>query len=135
MCFQILYAINQTSWKEIIQKVNKENFILDYFDKNWSEILQLDQQNVNLSMDSYLDHMNVILNIHVPYKKVNNHYFDINWNHIKNTWKGIKSILSIKSNPSDILKILNRNDSTITKLVEIANVFNNYFFPLLLKIK
>ena len=116
-------------------KFNKENFILDYFDKNWSEILQLDQQNVNLSMDSYLDHMNAILDIHVPYKKVNNHYFDINWNHIKNTWKGIKSILSIKSNPSDILKILNRNDSTITKLVEIANVFNNYFFPLLLKIK
>ena len=34
-------------------KFNRENFILDYFDKNWSEILQLDQHNVNLSMDSY----------------------------------------------------------------------------------
>ena len=51
-------------------KFNKENFILDYFDKNWSEILQLDQHNVNLSMDSYLDHMNTILDIHAPYKKV-----------------------------------------------------------------
>ena len=46
-------------------KFNKENFILDYFDKNWSEILQLDQHNVNLSMESYLDHMNAILDIHV----------------------------------------------------------------------
>ena len=52
-------------------KFNKENFILDYFDKNWFEILQLDQHNENLSMDSYLDHMNAILDIHVPYKKVN----------------------------------------------------------------
>ena len=52
-------------------KFNKVNFILDYFGKNWSEILQLDQDNVNLSMDSYLDHMNAILDIHAPDKKVN----------------------------------------------------------------
>ena len=176
----------------ILEKFNKENFILDYFDKNWSEILKFDQQNVNLSMDSYLDHMNAILDIHAPYKKVikyklrfkikpwitpalqksitvknhllkkfincndsqtkeqlhtrykeyrnllstllkrsktnyYNHYFDINWNNIKNTWKEIKSLLSIKPNPSDIPKILTANDGTITNPVEIANVFNNYF--------
>ena len=56
-----------------------------------------------------------------------NHYFDINWNNIKNTWKGIKSILSIKPNPSDIPKILNTNDSTLTNPVENAYVFNNFF--------
>ena len=88
-------------------------------------------------MDSYLDHMNAILDIHAPYKKLSfklkpwitlalqksisvkncllkkyincndsqtnehrhtllkrsktnyyNHYFDINWSNIKNTWKG-----------------------------------------------
>ena len=49
-------------------KLNKENFILDYFDKNWSEILQLNQHNVNLSTDSYL---NATLDIHTPYKKGN----------------------------------------------------------------
>ena len=54
-----------------------------------------------------------------------NHYFDINWN-IKNTWKGIKSILSIKLDPSDLPRILNANDSTITNPVEIA-VFSNFF--------
>ena len=57
---------NYTEWS----KFNKEDFILDYFDKNWSEILQLDQHNVNLSMDSYLDHMNAILDIHATYTKV-----------------------------------------------------------------
>ena len=180
--------ILQRDWS----KFNKENLALDNFDKNWSEILQLNQHNGNLSMESYLDHLNAILDIHVPYKKVNkyklrfkikpwitpalqksitiishllkkfincddsqtkehlhtrykeyrnllstllkrsktnyyNHYFDINWNKIKNTWKGIMLILSIKPNPSDIPKILNANDSTITNPVEIANVFNNYF--------
>ena len=115
-------------------------------------------------MDSYLDHMNAILDIHAPYKKFKkyklrfklklwitpalqksvsvknsllkkfincndsqtkehlhtrykeyinllsnllkrsktnyyNHHFDINWNNIKNTWKGIKSLLSIKPKP------------------------------------
>ena len=174
-------------------KFNNENFIPAYFDKNWSDILQLDQHNANLSMDSCLDYMNAILDIHSPYKKVNknklrfkiklwitpalqksltvknhrlkkfincndsqtkehlhtrykeyrnllstllkrsktnyyNPYFDINWNNIKNTWKEIKSILSIKPNPSDIPKILNTIDSNITNPVEIANVFNNYFF-------
>ena len=54
-------------------------------------------------------------------------YFDINWNNIKNIWKGIKSILSIKPNPSDIPKILNTNVIVLTNPTEIANVFNNYF--------
>ena len=56
-----------------------------------------------------------------------NHYFDINWNNIKNTWREIKAILSIKLNPSDIPKILHTNDSTISNPAEIANGFNNYF--------
>ena len=42
-------------------KFNKENFILDYFEKNWSDILQLDQQNVDLSIESFLNNMNSIV--------------------------------------------------------------------------
>ena len=63
-------------------KFNKENFILDYFDKNWSEILQLDQLNVNLSK-SYLNHMNAILDIHAPYKKFNKYKLRIKVNKYK----------------------------------------------------
>ena len=48
-------------------KFNKEKFIFDYFDKNLSEIVQLDQQNVNISMEFYLDHMNSVLDIHAPF--------------------------------------------------------------------
>ena len=33
-----------------------------------------------------------------------NHYFAFNWNNIKNTWKGINPILSIKPNPSGVFQ-------------------------------
>ena len=31
-----------------------------------------------------------------------NHYFETNWNNIKNTWKGLKSILNIKNISAEI---------------------------------
>ena len=34
-------------------KFKQENFILDYFDKDWADLLQINQQNVNLSMDFF----------------------------------------------------------------------------------
>ena len=45
-------------------KFKQENFILNYFDKDWADFLQVDQQNVNLSLDSFLD-------VHTPLRKVN----------------------------------------------------------------
>ena len=53
-----------------------------------------------------------------------NRYFKTNWNNIKNTWKGIKSILNININQSNIPKIPVSNDTTSTELIEIANIFN-----------
>ena len=51
-------------------KFKQENFILDYFDKDWADLLQIDQQNVNLSMASFLNNINSILDVHAPLKKV-----------------------------------------------------------------
>ena len=31
----------------------QQNFLLDYFGKDWSNVLQLDQQDVNLYIDSF----------------------------------------------------------------------------------
>ena len=47
-------------------KFKQENFILDYFDKDWADLLQIDQQNVNLSLDSFLNNINSILDVHAP---------------------------------------------------------------------
>ena len=51
-------------------KFNKENFILDYFEKNWSVVLQLDQQNVDLSTESFLNNINSVLDSNAPFKRV-----------------------------------------------------------------
>ena len=49
-------------------KFNQTDFVLDYFNKNWSDVLQLDQQNVNLPTESSLGN---ILDEHAPLKRIN----------------------------------------------------------------
>ena len=51
-----------------------------------------------------------------------------NWKNIKNTWKGIKSLISLKTVASSIPTVLFLDNSdTITNPYDIANTFNNYF--------
>ena len=55
-------------------------------------------------------------------------YFERNWNNIKNTWKGIKSLISLKTVASHVPTVLSLdNGDTITNPYDIANTFNNYF--------
>ena len=55
-------------------------------------------------------------------------YFERNWNDIKNTWKGIKSLISLKTVASSVPTVLSHdNGDTITNPYDIANIFNNYF--------
>ena len=69
-------------------------------------------------------------------------YFERNWNNIKNIWKGIKSLISLKTVASipgvpTVLSI--DNGDSITNPYDIVNTFNDYFvsaialsYPLLL---
>ena len=59
-----------------------------------------------------------------------NQYFEANMNNVKTTWKGIKSITTIKNASSDFPKCLSCNGSSFTKQVEISKIFNNYFAPI-----
>ena len=55
-------------------------------------------------------------------------YFERNWNDIKNTWKGIKSLVSLKTVASSVPTVLSLdNGDIITDPYDIANNFNNYF--------
>ena len=56
-----------------------------------------------------------------------NHYFKSNWNSIKNTWKGTKSIITVKDISADIPKNLSADGATISNPMAISNIFNNYF--------
>ena len=55
-------------------------------------------------------------------------YFERNWNNIKNTWKGIRSLISLKTVASNVPTVLYLdNGDTITSTYDIAKTFNNYF--------
>ena len=55
-------------------------------------------------------------------------YFEINWNNIKNTCKGIKSVISLNTVASSAPTVLFLdNGDTITNPYDIVNTFNNYF--------
>ena len=55
-------------------------------------------------------------------------YFERNWNNIKNTWKGIKLLISLKTLAYNLPTIMSFNDGdTMTNPYDIANTFNNYF--------
>ena len=54
-------------------------------------------------------------------------YFETNFKNLKNTWKGIKSIRSLKNSASSSPNVVNFNKELTSDPLKIANVFNNYF--------
>ena len=55
-------------------------------------------------------------------------YFEENWNNIKSTWKGVKSLISLKTAAFSVPTVLSLdNGDTMTNHYDIANSFNNYF--------
>ena len=62
-------------------------------------------------------------------------FFNDNLNNLKNTWKGIKNLISLKtvshSSPSSIYY----NNKTVTSPFRMANPFNNYFSNIVLNMQ
>ena len=54
-------------------------------------------------------------------------YFESNIKNLKNTWKGIKRIISLKNSASSSPNLLNVNNELANDPLKIANVFNNYY--------
>ena len=49
-------------------------------------------------------------------------------NNIKNTWKGIESLIFLKTKAPSVPTVLSlQNGDTITNFYDIANTFNNYY--------
>ena len=99
----------------------------------------------NKSLTNFINKKDPILKeeCHTNYKKYRNllstlmkkskqayydRYFEKNWKSIKNTQKGIKSLISLKTVACSILTVLSLdNGDTLTNPYDIANTFNNYF--------
>ena len=48
--------INENDWSKFMQ----QNFIRSYFDKEWSDVLQFEQENANLSKESFLNNIKIV---------------------------------------------------------------------------
>ena len=62
-------------------------------------------------------------------------YFDKNKHKSANIWKGIKSLVNIKSAKSSNIKLLDKNNDLISDSKKISNMFNEHFSSIGSKIK
>ena len=127
-----------------LKKINK--YKLKFKSKPWITLgLQKSISVKNKLLTNFNNKKDPILKeeFHTNYKKYRNllstlmkkskqayydKYFERNWNNIKNTWKGIKSLISLKTVASNVPTVLSlHNGDTITNPYDIANTFNNYF--------
>ena len=60
----------QTAYRRDSKRFDRENFILDYLAINWDDILQLDENDVNLSLSLLLSKIDELLDKYMPWKKV-----------------------------------------------------------------
>ena len=59
------FNIFERIWKNF----NQAEFLIDYFDKDWSNILNLKHGNVNVSMKKFVNNMNDLLDNRVTFSK------------------------------------------------------------------
>ena len=50
-------------------KVDRENFILDYFSVDWDNLMKIDELNADNSTKIHLDKINMLLDTYAPLKK------------------------------------------------------------------
>ena len=127
-----------------LKRINK--YKLKFKSKPWITLgLQKSISVKNKLLTNFINKKDPILKeeFHTNYKKYRNllstlmkkskqayydKYFERNWNNIKNTWKGIKYLISLKTVASNVPTVLSLdNGDTITNPYDIANTFNNYF--------
>ena len=52
-------------------KLDRENFILDYFSVEWEELLKIYELSADNSTKMYLDKINMLLDTFAPLKRIN----------------------------------------------------------------
>ena len=141
-------------WKDMlkIDELNADNSTKIYLDKfkiqvyPWVTLgLQKSISVKNKILTNFINKKDSILKeeFHTNYKNYRNllstlmkkskqayyhKYFQRNWNNFKNAWKGIKSLIFLKTVASSVPTILFLdNGDTITNPYGTASTFNNYF--------
>ena len=68
-------------------------------------------------------------------KDYNKKQFEKNKNNAKDIWKGIRSLVNIKASKSSSIKLLDENDNLISDSKKIANIFNDHYSTIGLKVQ
>ena len=107
--------------------------------KNESLTVYIKMKNHDKKLElhkKYKNHRNLLSTLIKQSKhKYFNKYFEDNCNNMKNTWKGIKNIITLNNFSSDVPRTLPVIDVTTSNPCDIANTFNNYFISIAKKSK
>ena len=57
-------------YKRVTKNIDKENFVLDYLDIDWSESLETNKEDINHSSGIFLSKINTLLDKYVPLQKL-----------------------------------------------------------------
>ena len=97
-------------------------------DKLFNKYINSKNHNKELIHNEYKRYRNLIVSLtRLSEKKYYQSYFKDNYNNIRKTWDGIKSIINISNMKSMSPSSLNVNNKINTNPVDIANCFNDYF--------
>ena len=97
-------------------------------DKLFNKYINSKNHNKELIHNEYKRYRNLIVSLtRLSEKKHYQSYFKDNYNNIRKTWDGIKSIINISNMKSMSPNSLNVNNKINTNPVDIANCFNDYF--------
>ena len=126
-----------------LRKISKREYKLKF--KPWisDNILKLINERDKL-LKIYLQEKNSVLKelVYADYKKIRNlvtqrkreskseyysSYFEKNFNKSSEIWKGIRSLVNIKSPGSNNINLLDENENLIIDEMEIVNKFSDYF--------
>ena len=98
-----------------------KNKLFDKFIKSTNPIIKEKLHN------DYKSYRNMISTLLKQSKKNYYKYFKDNINNMKNTWEGIRSIISLQKTTNDSLKRISLEGHTVTDPQTIANTFNSFF--------
>ncbi|XP_065675763.1 uncharacterized protein LOC136091972 [Hydra vulgaris] len=133
------------------KKLNSEEFSNYYLEINWDKVIKVSNSNTNKSYEDFFTTFNSLLDKHAPLKKLSNRGLTRSlkpWitsailtsikkrnnifknNSLRATWKGIRTLLNIRSNDISYTSCISSNNTIINDPVKISEIFNSFFISI-----
>ncbi|XP_065645746.1 uncharacterized protein LOC136076200 [Hydra vulgaris] len=115
------------------KKLNSEEFRNDYLEINWDKkFLKTKNLHDKLILEkAYKTFRNLLVTLIQRSKKKHfSYYFTTNNNSLRATWKGIRTLLNIRSNDISYTSCISSNNNIINDPVKISEIFNSFFISI-----